>query len=71
MRKSIVKKGKVKNTFICLCMLFKEFHVRFGTESTWVRKNVLGSVPKALFDKSGRAGNVRKVHSLRAYTKSQ
>jgi len=33
MRKSIVKKGKVKNTFICLCMLFKEFHVRFGTES--------------------------------------
>jgi hypothetical protein len=33
MRKSIVKKGKVKSTFIYLCMLFKEFHVRFGTES--------------------------------------
>jgi len=31
---------------------------------TWVRKNVLGSVPKTLFDKSGRAGNVRKGNSL-------
>jgi hypothetical protein len=31
---------------------------------TWVRKNVLGSVPKALFDKSGRAGNVRKGNSI-------
>jgi hypothetical protein len=28
--KSILKKGKVKSTFIYLCMLFEEFHVRFG-----------------------------------------
>ena len=26
--KSILKKGKVKSTFIFLCLLFEEFHVR-------------------------------------------
>ena len=31
--KSIVKKGKVKSTFICLCLLFEEFHVSFGPVS--------------------------------------
>ena len=45
MRKSIIKKGKVKNTFICLCMLFKEFHVRFGTESqNDIKKYILISI---------------------------
>jgi hypothetical protein len=29
MMKSIVKKGKVKSTFIYLSLLFEEFHVRF------------------------------------------
>jgi len=32
MRRSIVKKVKVKSTFISLCLLFEEFHVRFGNK---------------------------------------
>jgi hypothetical protein len=38
MRISIVKKVKVNSTFISLCLLFEEFHVRFGTESSWLQK---------------------------------
>ena len=30
MRRSIVKKGRVKSTFIYLCLLFKEYHVRLA-----------------------------------------
>jgi hypothetical protein len=37
----MVKKGKVKSTFICLRLLFEEFHVRFGTDSLFDRYSKL------------------------------
>jgi len=39
---SIVKKGKVKITFIYLCLLFQEFHVRLVGNPLINRLNIPG-----------------------------
>jgi len=39
---SIVKKGKEKITFIYLCLLFREFHVRLVGNSLIDRLNIPG-----------------------------